>query len=123
MPAQPSAFTSDRKVYLCGWVADVDFAEDSVPVIRKHDAAVGVQEHLKHRTRPQRGADDVGDSLWIKGSIPNVSSRAVDGTAPSVGRFSHLCCRYVGILCLFPSFTLCGSIQDSHWHLHLAPLC
>lgn len=46
-------------------MADIDFAQDSVPVVRKHDAAVGVQEHLKHRTRPQRGADDVGDSLWI----------------------------------------------------------
>ena len=44
-------------------VGDVNLAQDGVSVVGQHDAAVGVEQHLQHRARAQRGAHNVGHRL------------------------------------------------------------
>mmetsp|Transcript_43360 Transcript_43360/g.94418 ORF Transcript_43360/g.94418 Transcript_43360/m.94418 type:complete len:260 (-) Transcript_43360:42-821(-) len=48
---------------LRGRVRDVHLAEDRVAVVRHHDAPHRVEEHLKHRARAERRADDAGHGL------------------------------------------------------------
>mmetsp|Transcript_12217 Transcript_12217/g.44570 ORF Transcript_12217/g.44570 Transcript_12217/m.44570 type:complete len:463 (+) Transcript_12217:1730-3118(+) len=40
-------------------MAHVDLAQDGVAIVGEHNAAGRIQQHLEHRARAQRGADDV----------------------------------------------------------------